>query len=332
MKSRAQTTRTRRVDAGQVSALLGPGRALEHVSRSLAEARLGHDLRDVRVHDDERAEFAARSLGARGFAFGRNVVLGAERDERLLAHELAHVVQQERRGPLRGDPETGARLAETGRRVSPEELGTAPLGLYADEEEKRPTTTEPAVTIDWETALRPGRFSLGVGPLLPPRLGGLGVAPPLLTPPTIPGGSILPPLTPTGSTPQPTPAPTSAPSRLPVATSGSFSLGLRLGFPEAEARVIPGAPASALTETLRRGELLNQLITGQVPRGWDTIDKAQLASAVWGIFSTHIAPDVARRITSGLSASPGKGGPTYQLDLVLLTNFSGGGLSFSVTY
>ena len=161
----------------------------------------------------------------------------------------------------------------------------------------------------------------------------LGPPPVLLPAPTLPGGPVLPPLTtPSTTGTQAAPAATTAPSRLSVASSGSFSLGLRLGFPEPEAKAIPGAPASALSQSLRRGQVINELITGQVPRGWDAIDKAQLAGAVWGVFSTHIAPDLAQKITSGLSGSAGAGGPSYQLDLVLFTDFSGGGLSFSVGY
>ena len=289
------------------------------------EARLGATLGDVRVHDDERAAFTARALGARGFALGRDVVLGV-RDERLLAHELAHVVQQERRGAT-GDPETGARLAERGRFVPASALGAAPLGLYADDEERPPPkTVEPAFRLDWERFAQAGRFSLGVPPLT------LGTPPVLLPPPVLPGGPVTPPLTltPPSSTAQP-PASTSAPSRLSVASSGSFSLGLRLGFPEAEAKTLPGGPPSALAESLKRGQILNQIVTGQVPRGWEAIDKAQLAGAVWGIFSTHIAPDLARKITSSVSAK-GAGGLSYELDLVLFTDFSGGGLSFSVAH
>jgi hypothetical protein len=132
-------------------------------------------------------------------------------------------------------------------------------------------------------------------------------------------------------------APTSAttpetPSRLPVLSRGQFSLGLRLGFPEAEAKEIPGAPPSALQESLRRAQVMNQILTGTVPTGWEAIDKAKLASAVWGIFSTHIAPDLARNITKGLSVPTGHGGASLELDLVLLTDFSGGGLSFTVRH
>jgi len=299
-----------------------PGRSLDELARRRLGPRLGHDLRHVRVHDDERAALAARALGARGFAIGRDVVL-AERDESLLAHEVAHVVQQERRGP-RGDAEAGAQLAEQGP-VAPDRLGSAPTGLYLQEEEEtpRPTTVEPAFRLDWGT-LRRTRPGFGIGPLLPP----LSLSPSLV-PPAPPVPSLIPPTTGTDAGPGATP---SLPSRLSVASSGSFSLGLRLGFPELEARTIPGAPPSALSESLRRAEFMNQQLTGEIPSGWEAIDKGELARAVWGIFSTHIAPDLARSITSGLTTSTGAGGPSYELDLVLFTNFSGGGLSFSVQY
>lgn len=299
-----------------------PGRSLDESTRRRLGSRLGHDLRDVRVHDDERAALTARVLGARGFAIGRDVVL-AERDEALLAHEVAHVVQQEHRG-RRGDPEAGARLAERGP-VSADRLGAAPTGLYLDEEEekRRPTTVEPAFRLDWGT-LRRTRPGFGVGPLLPP----LSLSPSLV-PPAPPSPSLIPPATGTDAGPAASP---SLPSRLSVASSGSFSLGLRLGFPEPEARTIPGAPPSALSESLRRAEFMNQQLTGEIPQGWEAIDKGELARAVWGIFSTHLAPDLARSITSGLTTSTGAGGPSYELDLVLFTNFSGGGLSFSVQY
>jgi hypothetical protein len=94
-------------------------------------------------------------------------------------------------------------------------------------------------------------------------------------------------------------------------------------------------PESALAESLRRAEIMNQMLTGNVPSGWEAVEKTQLVQAIWGIFSTNIAPDLARSITSGLSTPAGPAGVYYELDLVLLTDFSseiGGGLSFTVRY
>lgn len=68
--------------------------------RPRAEAP-GHDFSRVRVHAGERAAAAARSLDARAFTVGRDIVFGAGEyaphtpaGRRLLAHELTHVVQQ----------------------------------------------------------------------------------------------------------------------------------------------------------------------------------------------------------------------------------------------
>jgi hypothetical protein len=67
------------------------------------ESRFGHDFGLVRVHTDERASESARALNALGYTAGRHVVFAAGRyapetspGRRLLAHELAHVVQQRR--------------------------------------------------------------------------------------------------------------------------------------------------------------------------------------------------------------------------------------------
>ncbi len=82
-------------------ALTTPGRPLEPAARRTMEGCFGYDFSDVRVHDDERAAATARALDAAAFTVGADVVFGTGRYEpsgaeggRLLAHELAHVVQQ----------------------------------------------------------------------------------------------------------------------------------------------------------------------------------------------------------------------------------------------
>jgi hypothetical protein len=83
-------------------ALGTPGRPLDASTRAFFEPRLGADLGDVRVHTGTRAAEAARGLGARAFALGSEMAFGpgeyapASTDgRRVLAHELAHVVQQD---------------------------------------------------------------------------------------------------------------------------------------------------------------------------------------------------------------------------------------------
>jgi Domain of unknown function (DUF4157) len=90
------------VDSGVVApALRTGGRPLEPAARSFFEARLGADFSDVRIHADSTAAHSADSLNAHAYAVGRHVVFGAgeyrpdsAQGRRLLAHELAHVVQQ----------------------------------------------------------------------------------------------------------------------------------------------------------------------------------------------------------------------------------------------
>ena len=83
----------------------GEGESLDSTARSVMESRFGHDFGRVRVHADSRAAAAARKENAEAYTFGRHVVFGAGKykprtadGQRLLAHELTHVVQQTRRG------------------------------------------------------------------------------------------------------------------------------------------------------------------------------------------------------------------------------------------
>ncbi len=81
--------------------------------RGALEGAFGASLGDVRLHSDDRAAAHAHKLGARAFAVGNDVALpdavrGSERAF-ILAHEIAHVVQQ--RGGTGGemrDPELAA--------------------------------------------------------------------------------------------------------------------------------------------------------------------------------------------------------------------------------
>lgn len=80
---------------------LGGGQPLSASVRSFFEPRFGYDFADVRVHTGARADEAARSVNARAFTVGRDVVFRSDTyrpetrsGKRLLAHELTHVVQQ----------------------------------------------------------------------------------------------------------------------------------------------------------------------------------------------------------------------------------------------
>src|SRR5262249_53685479 len=78
------------------------GRPLDDASRAFMEARFGHDFSRVRVHADPLASQSARQIHASAYSLGPHIVFAGGSPEvatadgrRLLAHELAHTVQQD---------------------------------------------------------------------------------------------------------------------------------------------------------------------------------------------------------------------------------------------
>ncbi len=81
------------------------GEPLTPALRGAFEERFAHDFSNVRVHHDEQAVARAGKLAARAFTIGADIHFGRGEyspstgaGQRLLAHELAHVVQQQRFG------------------------------------------------------------------------------------------------------------------------------------------------------------------------------------------------------------------------------------------
>jgi hypothetical protein len=79
----------------------GIGRALDNGTKAQMEAGFSTDFSSVRVHDDSESHALSRSLNARAFTTGQDVYFGAgqyqpgsQDGQRLIAHELAHTVQQ----------------------------------------------------------------------------------------------------------------------------------------------------------------------------------------------------------------------------------------------
>lgn len=158
----------------------GTGKALQPRIRAALEQGFGHDLGRVRVHDDARASGAAADLHAAAYTVGEDIVFGAgrfrpdtPRGARLLAHEVAHVVQQ-RAGrtvgasgvsdpadPLEHDADRMAEDALNGRRpglqvaTGPAPSGGAVAVQRQDEDDER----------SWDFEAIPPRLSGPVGPL-----------------------------------------------------------------------------------------------------------------------------------------------------------------------
>jgi hypothetical protein len=85
-----------------IQSLKGGGQPLPKSVRNFFEPRFEHDFSKIRVHNDAKSADIARSLNARAFTVGRDVLFGPGQytpatlaGKRLLAHELTHVVQQQ---------------------------------------------------------------------------------------------------------------------------------------------------------------------------------------------------------------------------------------------
>lgn len=81
--------------------LRSPGQPLDVEMRALMEPRFGHDFSKVRVHTDDKASASAKSINARAYTLGNQIVFGSGEyapatiaGQRLIAHELVHTIQQ----------------------------------------------------------------------------------------------------------------------------------------------------------------------------------------------------------------------------------------------
>lgn len=91
--------------------LRAPGQALDAAARGYFERGFGRDFSRVRIHADERAAESARAVDARAYTVGQDVVFGRGQfapattaGRQLIAHELAHVLQQRGAGSRAGAP------------------------------------------------------------------------------------------------------------------------------------------------------------------------------------------------------------------------------------
>ena len=87
-----------------------PGRPLDAATRAFMEPRFGFDFSRVRIHADSQSAQSARSIKALAYTVNNSIAFGAgsyaphtAAGRRLLAHELAHVVQQGSASPLPDD-------------------------------------------------------------------------------------------------------------------------------------------------------------------------------------------------------------------------------------
>jgi hypothetical protein len=113
--------------------LASPGRPLDPALQQDMGQRFGHDFSRVRVHAGGSAEQSARDVKAKAYTVGNNIVFGAgqfapgtHEGQRLIAHELTHVVQQAGAGE---GIEQSTNRAILARFPSPVSFGTYVPGL-----------------------------------------------------------------------------------------------------------------------------------------------------------------------------------------------------------
>jgi len=106
--------------------LRSPGQPLDAQTRAFMEPRFGRDFSGVRIHTDSKASQSARAVAALAFTVGQDIVFSSGQfaphtndGRRLIAHELTHVVQQNK--PTSGIDGT-LRIGESG---SPQEAEAA---------------------------------------------------------------------------------------------------------------------------------------------------------------------------------------------------------------
>jgi Domain of unknown function (DUF4157) len=250
-----------------------------------------------------------------------------------LLRQLSHSAQVVRR-----DPPADAKKTAPPAPASP---APGPAPSPAPDAAK---TDEVKLTIPWDEILKGNTTLMQVliPGLQPPAPAAGGAAP-------APGaGGAAPAPAPGGATPKgpvkvdpapppvaPLPAPAGpapdAPSRLALKDFGNLSMGLRLGFPDLKTDPDPNAPPSGLQQAIQTGEIINYDMTGKLPTAYQ-IDKGKLVGACWGLFSKYVAPDFAAKIAKGMSGKSAGGGISYELDGVLLPDFSGGGVSFTLKF
>lgn len=184
--------------------LRASGQPLTNRDRESMERRFGHSFENVRVHAGPRAAESARAINALAYTAGSHVVFGENRyspgtppGDRLLTHELTHVVQQKGAnlsGPLTLDgpePDAAEREAERAEAGTPT-LSRGPAGIQRQPDEEIQFFDDPwSVQIPEHLVIPmggPPEIHLELPPLLRERPSGLslGIPPLTLTPPAMP--------------------------------------------------------------------------------------------------------------------------------------------------
>ncbi|WP_437681454.1 eCIS core domain-containing protein [Sorangium sp. So ce131] len=130
--------------------LQSPGEPLDRAARQFMEPRFGWDFSRVRVHSGSRAAQSARDVNALAYTVGQHVVFAEGRYEpqtprgrHLLAHELAHTIQQTGASPwLARRPPIPEGLSGDERQMAEDALNEAALRREEARREARSKDTD----------------------------------------------------------------------------------------------------------------------------------------------------------------------------------------------
>jgi hypothetical protein len=89
------------LDAVVQKGMQAGGQPLDTTIRTQMESYFGHDFSHVRIHTDDRAAESADAMNSMAYTVGGNIIFrrgqylpGSRNGQELIAHELAHVLQQ----------------------------------------------------------------------------------------------------------------------------------------------------------------------------------------------------------------------------------------------
>lgn len=82
--------------------LQAQGNLIDAETRSFMESRLGHNFSNIKIHNNPSANQSAKDINALAYTYRNNIVFAKDKyqpqtiaGKKLLAHELAHTIQQE---------------------------------------------------------------------------------------------------------------------------------------------------------------------------------------------------------------------------------------------
>ena len=158
---------------GAVGGMVGRGRRLDAAARAAMEERLGADFSGVRIHTGAEAQAAASDELAHAYTVGSDIVFGegewqsgTAAGQNLLAHELAHVVQQTQRAGPRVT--SGAHEREAARAARGGRLGSANAAAPVSIQRQEKTPDE--LRKEREAKLAAVNEELGRGMISPERI------------------------------------------------------------------------------------------------------------------------------------------------------------------